>query len=164
MFFAHRAGTGRLFFPWPFGGGFFIFTCFFTAMFFRDFSFSLVFCRDLRGAKAASKPPASSPFYGENHAISGPRTPPKNKWKNDGMTGKNKCPKPPKKQVPALLVKLRRSAGTPCRGRTQPAKSSKAVPPRLTLFPPQSALRCCKAAQGRHSLVRNGVMQNRPDT
>lgn len=122
-----------MFFPWPFGGGFFIFTCFFTAMFFRDFSFSLVFCRDLRGAKAASEPPASSPFYGENHAISGPRTPPKNKWKNDGMTGKNKCPKPPKKQAPALLVKLRRSAGTPCRGRTQPAKSSKAVPPRLTL-------------------------------
>ena len=77
----------------------------------RGFSFSLVFFRDLRGAKAASAPPARSPFYGNITTRFRSPDAPKNKWKNDGMTGKNKFPKQPKKQAPALLVKLRRSAG-----------------------------------------------------
>ena len=69
-------------------------------MFFWDFSFSLVFCRDLRGAKAAPEPPVSSPFYGNITTRFRPPDAPKNKWKNDGMTGKNKCPKTAEKNKP----------------------------------------------------------------
>ena len=98
--------------------GFFIFPC---------------FLQGSAGGQSGARTPCQQSLLWEYHPRFRPPDAPKNKWKNDGMTGKNKCPKQPKKQAPALLVKLRRSAGTPCRGRTQPAKSSKAVPPRLTL-------------------------------
>ena len=71
----------------------------------RDFSFSLVFFRDLRGAKAAPEPPSAVPFMGKITRFPAPDTP-KNKWKNDGMTGKNKCPKPPKKTGPRTSCQI----------------------------------------------------------
>ena len=76
--------------------GFFIFPC---------------FLQGSAGGKSGARTPCQQSLLWEYHPRFRPPDAPKNKWKNDGMTGKNKCPKPPKKQAPALLVKLRRSAG-----------------------------------------------------
>ena len=77
------------------------------------FHFPLFFAGICGGTKRRPNPRQQSLLW-EYHPRFRPPDAPKNKWKNDGMTGKNKCPKQPKKQAPALLVKLRRSAGTPC--------------------------------------------------
>ena len=76
--------------------GFFIFPC---------------FLQGSAGGQSGARTPCQQSLLWEYHPRFRPPDAPKNKWKNDGMTGKNKCPKPPKKQAPALLVKLRRSAG-----------------------------------------------------
>lgn len=75
------------------------------------FHFPLFFAGICGGPKRRPNPLSEVPFMGISPPRFRPPDTPKNKWKNDGMTGKNKCPKPPKKQAPALLVKLRRSAG-----------------------------------------------------
>ena len=65
--------------------GFFIFPC---------------FLQGSAGGKSGARTPCQQSLLWEYHPRFRPPDAPKNKWKNDGMTGKNKCPKTAEKNKP----------------------------------------------------------------
>ena len=80
--------------------GFFIFPC---------------FLQGSAGGQSGARTPCQQSLLWEYHPRFRPPDAPKNKWKNDGMTGKNKCPKPPKKTGPRTSCQIEKKCREPPR-------------------------------------------------